>query len=48
MLQEMIKIPDILHSLLFTFCFFFFFFFFFFYRGLFMRLCFCLFDLFSA
>ena len=28
MLQEMIKIPDILHSLLFTFCFFFFFFFF--------------------
>ena len=26
MLQEMIKIPDILHSLLFTFCFFFFFF----------------------
>ena len=43
MLQEMIKIPDILHSLLFTFCFFFFF-----SMGFFMRLCFCLFDLFSA
>lgn len=42
MLQEMIKIPDILHSLLFTFCSLFF------SMGFFIKLCFCLFDLFSA